>query len=268
MRCKCGHAQEDHERDGDPEDPTYGTCTECEECQGFEAADEGEAEASTESLATETPPVAQAESAPGSPVEYTVLVELYRKDPATEPRRLVKFPGFQQALSSPLVPTSSRIWVSRATFLANADPLEYEDLVDFHDAAQRAVSDDVVEARMTLKSRMFDCLLAIAWTPEQAAQELGVHAKKEGKVPRKSKKEASAESTSNGTKRSYSKLDPDTKIEKIAEKNPARDGSETFARFALIKNNMKVSAYVAAGGKATYLTYFAKGGHIRLVPPA
>lgn len=262
MRCRCGHAQEDHERDGDPEDPTYTTCTECEECTGFEA------DPASATDVVEPIPGTAADMPPATPpVEYTVVVELAKKEP-TDPRRLIKFAGFQQALSSPLVPHSSRVWVSRATFLANADPLEYEDLVDFHDASQNAVSDDVSEARMTLKSRMYDRLLDLAWTPEQAALELGVRAK-EGKMPRKKKDAAAPDAAKNGAgKRSYSKLDPKTKITKLVDKNPAREGSQTAQRFALIRSGMTVEKYVEAGGKATFLTYFEKAGHIKLEAPA
>lgn len=268
MKCKCGHAEEDHDLDTK-------VCSECEECEGFDPAPEdeetgeGKPEVVHPIVAAAQEALEHVKSAP--PVEYTVVVELAKKTP-DEPRRLIKFPGFQQALASVLVPHSSKIWVSRATFLANADALAYEDLVPFDDAAQKAVSDDVTEARMTLKSRMYDRLLDLAWTPEQAAEHIGVRAQ-EGKMARK-KKDAAAPAdgaktkTKSEGKRSYAKLDPKTKITKLVDKNPAREGSATAERFALIRSGMTVEKYVEAGGKATFLTYFEKAGHIKLDAPA
>lgn len=290
MRCVCGHDQEDHGHDD--EFPGSTACTECEDCVAFEATEDEpgtadgdvnvlekkhfgntvssgvEAESGSDGVALTSIPH------PASPsIEYTVVVELHRQDPATEPRRLIKFPGFQQALSSPLVPSSSRIWVSRATFLANADPLEYEDLVDFHDAAQKAVSDDVVEARMTLKSRMFDRLLDTAWTPEQAAQELGVRASKESKMARKTNgasPKAKAPKTPRAPKAegAYTRLAKDGKITVLAEKNPKREGTESYDRFKLYKTGMTVAAFLDKGGKSIDLSYDAKKGYIKVDAPA
>ena len=271
--CVCGHAAIVH-------DGHSGQCGACE-CASFshglteddaqeapedEADDAGDAPADGDSpTTTDEPPAGEP---PAVPVEYTVIAELERGEDGA--RRMIKFAGFQEALSSSLVPSNSRIWVSRPAFLSNAEPDEYSDILPTDDATLASLSDDRQEAMMTQKSAIFDRLLEQAWTPEQAASHLGVRAQKEGRMPRQKKEKAPAANGDAGTasKRTYSKLNPKTKIKKLADKNPAREGTATFERFALIKNGMTVEKYVEAGGKATYLTYFQKAGHIDLEAPA
>lgn len=214
----------------------------------------------TERQADETTP-----AEPEPPKNYTVLVELF--DDGDKGRRLVKFAeegdksAFHAALDHPVVPPSSRIWVTRGQFLDNSRWADYDDVMpeepDKHPAGENR------ERKMLL----WDKLLELALTPEQAVERYGVSSTKEGKMPRKAKdpKAPKAPREKTGPR---TRMDPKTKIIVKADKNPAREGTETHARFALIKSGMTVGTYVEKGGKATYLTYFEKGGHIELQPPA
>lgn len=209
------------------------------------------------------PDEAQGQPEPPAPITWGALAEL----PGGE---LVKFPDSSTALCQPAIPSGARIWVSRAHFIGNAhgeDYAEYEACRLPEPADPEELSD--VNSAPALKGRLFDALLARAWTPAQASINLGVQ-DKESKMARKAaakngvgkvKKEKAPRPEG---ARTYSRVSKEATITVLAAENPKRKGTAAFDRFKIYKDGMSVADFLKKGGKSIDLGYDTKAGHISL----
>lgn len=188
-------------------------------------------EATQEMTSTEPAPV------------LTCLVEL----PGGE---LLRFTDHAAALASPVVPSTARVW-SRATFIANALVQPHQALYDELRAPQPDDPKDLDDANWppVWKGRLYDALLARAWTPEQAATDPGVLAQLEGKMAKRASK------TNGGTPRGANKAPK-------APRAPKADGEgKIAARVYHYTGDLKE---LGKGQEATLLGLFKAVGSRKL----
>lgn len=216
----------------------------------------------TDETAQEEPP---AEPAPEP--AWACLAEL----PGGE---LVKFTDHQAALSHPAVPSGARIWISRSHFIGNSDPADHQELYASLREPEPENPEELsdVNSAPAWKGRLFDALLARAWTPEQASIHLGVR-DKESKMARKNGDGVAADKKPRGEKKARapraegearSRVSKDATIKLLAAENPKRKGSAAFDRFKLYRDGMTVGDFLKKGGKTIDLGYDVKAGHISL----
>jgi hypothetical protein len=79
-------------------------------------------------------------------------------------------------------------------------------------------------------------------------------------VAAKTKKKAA----STGTKKTYTRLDPDKKIRLLAEGNPRREGTAGHKSYSLLTSGMKVSTALEKGARRVDLKWDIAHGNIEL----
>jgi hypothetical protein len=141
-------------------------------------------------------------------------------------------------------------------------------------------------ARLEAKSRALPTIEALATTaerteptPEEAKEQpqqqnpgdrttapeeddMAAKKKAKAKTAKRTKVRAEASGTKPDKKRAHPEADKVIKV--LAEKNPKREGTAAFDRFALYRSGMKVTTFLEKGGTAADLSYDAKKKYIKL----
>jgi hypothetical protein len=199
---------------------------------------------------------AAAEAAPEDPRPYICLVEVFGPEGKVS---YIKFRSAEQAFADPVVPPSSRVWVSRAAFIGNSTLNNYKDFLDRLPAPEGGTDENWPTVR---KGALYELLLHEALTPEQAAATLGVG--KERRMAKQPKEPKAPKEPKGESERTYSRVDQTAKIKILAEKNPKREGSAAHGRFALYRNGMLVKTFLEKGGTTNDIAYDVKKGYIAL----
>jgi hypothetical protein len=117
------------------------------------------------------------------------------------------------------------------------------------------------------KRAVYYALLGKALTPEQAAvsrentQENDMATKKKASMK---KAKAPKAPKANGEKRTYTRINAESKITLLVDKNPKRQGSESYKRFEKYSNGLTVAEFLKKGGKSADISYDVAHGYISL----